>query len=51
MIASLFAPMQNRAQSALQAVDNRREPLGIYKIKIGIALEIAGRTLEVFEFS
>jgi len=46
VIAPLSAPADDRAQSALETVDHRRQTPRIYEIEVGITFEIAGRIFE-----
>jgi len=50
MVASLLGGRDNPAELALKTVDDCRKALGIYEIRVGVALEIASRILERVEF-
>src|SRR5436309_5822192 len=50
MIAAFLGPTDHQAQGALQAVDKRREALGIYESKLGLALEFANGAFKFLGF-
>jgi hypothetical protein len=49
VIAALTTSVENAAEVTLQAVDDRRQALGIYKVKVSLPTKALSRRFELSE--